>query len=205
MSVSLQVQERTARSRGQLRQLRNGGTIPGIIYGKSIANPINIAVSEKELLHLLRTHPNAVLELQVGSEKQPVMITQVQRDPLSRSVLHIDFHRINMNEEVKAAVRIELVGESQGVREGGILQAMLHEMEVHCLPNRIPESIEVDVSQLQVGENLLVSDLKLPAGVESRLDDDQVVVTVLAPQKEVSEEEAEIAEKLEAVETVRAE
>ncbi|MFD0717127.1 50S ribosomal protein L25/general stress protein Ctc [Paenibacillus sp. GCM10027626] len=184
MTLLLKADARKAGSRGALNQLRQKGQIPGVVYGKKIGQPLPVSVSEKELLNIIRTHPNAVLELQLAGGKQPAMLAEIQRDPLSGSVLHIDFHQIDMNEEVKAAVRIEWTGEAQGVKEGGILQAMLHEIEVQCLPDRLPEAIEIDISQLQVGENLLVSSLELPAGVKAKMDPDQVVVTILAPQKD---------------------
>lgn len=201
MAIPFKAQERTVGSQGQLRKLRLAGIIPGVVYGKKLNAPMPVSVDEKELMALLRSHPHALLEIELpGSGKQPVILTDVQRDALSQSVLHIDFHQINMNETVKTPVRIDLVGDSQGVREGGVLQAMLHEIEVQCLPDSIPEALELDVTKLLVGENLLVSDLTLPEGVTTRLDPDQVVVTILAPQKEITAEEAEDA----AVETEEA-
>jgi large subunit ribosomal protein L25 len=190
----MKAEERFVQSKGDLRQLREQGKVPGVVYGKKISKPTAIAVNEKELLSVLRSHPNAVLEMEIPSAgKQPVMMTAVQRDPLTRHLLHIDFHQINMNEEVKTQVRLDVIGESAGVKEGGVLQVMLHELDIHCLPNRIPESIEVDISGLQVGENVLVSDLKLPEGVQSGIEGEMVVVTVLAPQKDITEEAAEAA------------
>ncbi|TYP67993.1 50S ribosomal protein L25/general stress protein Ctc [Paenibacillus methanolicus] len=195
MAIPFKAQERSVKTRGELNQLRKKGAVPGVVYGKKLSAPVSIAVDEKELQQLLRTTPHALLELEVGAAgKQPVMLTEVQRDPISRSVIHIDFHQVNMNEEVRTQVRVELAGDSAGVREGGILQAMIHELEIHCLPNNIPDAIEVDVSQLQIGENLLVVDLQLPQGVTTKVDPAQVVVTILAPQKELSAEEAAEAE-----------
>jgi large subunit ribosomal protein L25 len=194
MAIPFKAQARTAGTRNDLNKLRKQGSVPGVVYGKKLEQPVSIAVEEKELLALLRSHPHSLLELDVpGAGKQPVMLTQVQRDPLTKSVLHIDFHQVNMNEAVRTPVRLEFIGDSQGVREGGILQPMLHEIEISCLPDRIPEAIEVDVSGLQIGESLLVSDLKLPEGVTARVDADQVVVTVLLPQKDLTAEEAEDA------------
>lgn len=118
------------------------------------------------------------------------MISDVQRDSLSRKVQHVDFHQINLNEKVKAHVRIETEGDSQGLREGGVLQVILHELEVECLPTSIPEMVSVDISSVGIGESLLISDLKLPQGVEATSDADTVVLTILSPQKELSEEEA---------------
>ncbi|GGG24596.1 50S ribosomal protein L25/general stress protein Ctc [Paenibacillus abyssi] len=203
MSVSLQVEERKNQTKGSLRQLRKAGKVPGVVYGKQIDNATALSVDEKQLQTLLRSNPNAVVEIEVPSAgKQPVMLGEIQRDSLSRQLLHVDFHQINMNEEVRASVRVDVIGESEGVKEGGVLQILQHEIEIQCLPNRIPESIEVDISKLQIGENLLVSELKLPEGVEVKTEAEAAVVTVLAPQKEISEEEAakadEVAEEAEA-------
>ncbi|ASS67679.1 MULTISPECIES: 50S ribosomal protein L25/general stress protein Ctc [unclassified Paenibacillus] len=196
MAITMQAQTRTNASKGSLRQLRKEGKVPAVVYGKKLESSSVISLDEKEIMHLLRSHPNAIIELSIpDAGKQPVMITDVQRDALSRKVVHIDLHQINMNEEIKTAVRIDLAGDSAGVREGGVLSVSLHELEIQCLPNDIPESIEADISSLGVGENLLVGDLKLPGNVTVLSDAEQVVVAVLAPQKEVSEEEADEAAK----------
>jgi large subunit ribosomal protein L25 len=188
----MKAEERLIQSKGDLRKLREQGKVPGVVYGKKIDKPTAVAVPEKELQQMLRSHPHAIVEMEVPSAgKQPVMMTSVQRDPLTRHLIHIDFHQINMDEEVKTAVRLDVAGEAPGVKEGGILQVMLHELEVHCLPRDIPESIEVDISGLQVGENILLSDVKLPSGVETKVEGSQVLVTVLAPQKDVVEDEPE--------------
>ncbi|XEC94987.1 50S ribosomal protein L25/general stress protein Ctc [Paenibacillus tarimensis] len=202
MRIPLEVEERTPQSKSDLNQLRNEGKVPGVIYGKKISKAASIAVEEKELLALLRSHPNAVLDVELPSTgKQSVIMTAVQRDPLSKQLLHVDFHQISMNEKVKTTVRIETVGDSAGVKEGGILQQLLHELDIQSLPGRIPESILVDVSQLQMGENILVRDISAPEGVEVRTDPELVVVSVLVPQKDVSEEEAvEREEEAEAAE-----
>jgi large subunit ribosomal protein L25 len=194
MAIAMNADQRTGTTKGELRQLRLQGKIPGVIYGKKLDNAAQVTVDSKELQALLRSHPNAVLEINIPSHgKTSVMISEIQRDSLSRQVLHVDFHQINMNENVRANVRITAEGDSQGVREGGILQVILHELEVQCLPGSIPDSVAVDISALAIGESVLVSDLKLPKGVESLAEPEQVVVTILAPQKELTEEEAEDA------------
>ncbi len=202
MAIAMKADKREQATRGELRQLRLQGKIPGVIYGKQIKENAAISVDGKELQALLRSHPNAIIDVSVASGgKKSVMVADVQRDPLSRQVLHVDFHQINMNENVKANVRVATEGDSQGVREGGILQMILHELEIQCLPSSIPDAITVDVGSLLVGESLLVHDIKLPEGIEVLTDSEQVVVTILAPQKELTEEEAEAA----AVESAEAE
>lgn len=194
MAIAMNADQRTGTTKGELRQLRLQGKVPGVIYGKQLSNAAQVTVDGKELQSLLRSHPNAVLEINVPSHgKTSVMISEIQRDSLNRQVLHVDFHQINMNENVKANVRIQAEGDSQGVKEGGVLQVVMHELEVQCLPNNIPDAVTVDISSLAVGESVLVSDLKLPKGVELSADPEQVVLTILAPQKELTEEEAEDA------------
>ncbi|REE66499.1 large subunit ribosomal protein L25 [Paenibacillus taihuensis] len=191
MAIPFRAQERTVSTQGQLRQMRQQGNVPGVVYGTKLSKPITVTVNEKELAALLRSHPHSLLELDIpGAGKQPVMLNEVQREPVSRHVIHVDFHQVNMNEMIKTPVRLELVGDSVGVREGGILQPMLHELEIQCLPDRIPEQIEINVASLGIGENLLLSDIQLPEGVTTKMDSDQVIVTILAPQLELTAEEA---------------
>lgn len=192
MAIAMRAEQRDNKTKGELRQLRLNGHIPGVVYGKQLGAPAVVSVNGKELTSLLRSNPNAILELDVPTiGKHSVMVTDVQRDTLHNHLLHVDFHQINLNEKIRANVRIEATGDSIGVREGGILQVILHEVEVHCLPGDIPEVVEVDTSDLSVGEGLQVKDLKLPSGVEAKSDPEMVVLTVLAPQKELTAEEAQ--------------
>lgn len=150
-----------------------------------------IAIDQKELFTLLKTNPNGIIEMDVpGFGKQPVMINEVQRDVFTRQPLHVDFHQINMDEPVTTTVRLEFIGDPVGVKAGGILQIQHHEIEIRCLPQHIPSEVEVDISGLDVGENILVSQLKLPADVEVKADENDVLATILLPQKEAEEEPA---------------
>jgi large subunit ribosomal protein L25 len=149
-----------------------------------------ISIEAKDLSTMLRSYPNAVIEMDIpGVGKQPVMMAEMQRDPMSRQVLHIDFHRIDMNQKITTGARLEVTGVSPGEKEGGMLQTVLHEIEIECYPKDIPDSIAVDVSGLGVGEHLTISDLVLPKGVEATQDPEMVILAVLAPQKERTEEE----------------
>ncbi|RXZ79273.1 50S ribosomal protein L25/general stress protein Ctc [Paenibacillaceae bacterium] len=193
MSISLKAKERSGKTQSDLRQLRAHGRIPAVVYGKKIDVPASISVEAKELLALLRSHPNAVVEMEVPSAgKQPVMMTEIQRDPLSRQLLHIDFRQIDMNEEVKTAIHVDITGEAAGVKAGGVLQILLHEVEIQCLPGSIPESVQVDITDLEIGDQILVSDLKLVSGVTVLSEPGAVVAAVLVPQK-AEEEDAEAA------------
>ncbi|EGL19680.1 MULTISPECIES: 50S ribosomal protein L25/general stress protein Ctc [Paenibacillus] len=202
MGVALKGNTRTNATKSEAKQLRRQGKVPGVVYGKT-TDSLTVVLERKELVPLLRSHPNAVIDLNIeGVGKRPVLISGVQRDSLSQDVIHIDFHQINMNEPVKATVAVEIVGEAAGVKEGGILQVETAQLDVRCLPDDLPDSVQVDISNLGIGENILVSDLKLPENVEVKTEAEDVVVTVLQPQKEVEETTAdEPAAEAEAEET----
>jgi large subunit ribosomal protein L25 len=183
MTPSIRAEARTTRTKGDLRRLRSQGKVPGSLYGGGREGSTLIAVDERELLALLRRHPKAVLHLEMpGGTPKPVIVADVQRDSLTNHVLHIDLREIDLNRPVRTHVPLEPVGESPAEREGGIVQLLLHELEIECLPADLPEEIPVDVSGLGLGENLKVRDLKVPPSVTVRTDPSLVVVTVLEPQ-----------------------
>ncbi|PZE19202.1 50S ribosomal protein L25 [Paenibacillus xerothermodurans] len=196
MATTMKAEERKNGTNASRRGLRESGKIPAVIYGSKIES-LPIAIEERELLSVLRTNPHAIIELDVPQMgKQPVMINEVQRDTINKNVIHVDFHQIDMDEPVSAAVRLEYVGDPAGVKAGGVLQIQHHEVEVRCLPKNMPAAIEVDISHLEVGMNILVSELKVPDGVEVRTDENDVLATVLAPTK--AAEDAEAAPEAEA-------
>ncbi|OXM82605.1 50S ribosomal protein L25 [Paenibacillus rigui] len=193
--ATLKAEQRSSLTKSERKTLRTKGKIPAVVYGKKITHT-PIVIDEKELTAVLRTNPHAIIEMEVPAwGKQPVMINEVQRDAILRNVIHVDFHQINMDEPVTTTVRLDYVGEAAGVREGGILQIQHHEIEIRCLPAQIPDSIEVDISTLELGSNILVSELKVSDAIEVKSDPGDVLVTILAPQKEAVEpdtaEEAE--------------
>lgn len=195
MAISLQAQTRGNLTKSGVKHLRSSGSVPGVVYGKNIGSVL-VSVDNRELSALLRSHANGIIELELGtSGKQTVMVQDVQRDPLNSNLLHIDFHQINMNEPVRTEVTLDFVGDAKGEEEGGMLQIQLHQVEVRCLPAAIPASIAVDVTRLDMGDTITAGELQMPAGVELKTHKDEVVVTILAPQKEVEETPAEPAAK----------
>jgi large subunit ribosomal protein L25 len=189
MVKTLKAEERKETTKSEIKQLRSKGKVPGVVYGKKIGSAA-ISIEEKELQALLRKNPHAIIEMELpDGGKQPVMMNEVQRDKINRELLHVDFHQINMDEKVKTSVSLEFVGESVGVSEGGVVQIQLHELEIRCLPQNIPSSIQVDISGLGLGENLLVSDLSVSSEIEVKSDPGELIVTILAPQKEIEDDE----------------
>lgn len=190
MATTLKAEARTGRTKGDRNRMREQGKVPGIVYGKKVTQT-PIAIDQKELFTLLKTNPNGIIEMDVpGFGKQPVMINEVQRDVFTRQPLHVDFHQINMDEPVTTTVRLEFIGDPAGVKAGGILQIQHHEIEIRCLPQHIPSEVQVDVANLEIGQNILAAQLKLPADIEVKTDENDVLATILLPQKETEEEPA---------------
>lgn len=208
MVATLKAEARDGLTKSEVKKLRSGGKVPAVVYGKKIGSR-SIFVDAKELLALLKHNSNSVLELDISNTgKYPVLLNGIQRDKVHRTWLHLDFHQINMDEPVRTTVPIELDGEAQGMKEGGMLQVQMHELEIKCLPHLIPSAVHVDVTALALGDVLLVKDIVLSEGIELKSDPDDVVVTLLAPQKAAEEPAAEASpetnknEKKEAAETV---
>lgn len=192
MSAILQAEKRLDLRRSHLRQLRNQGYVPGILYGDTADNtPVQVLYTD--FIKVLRAQGmNSVVHLDVqGEGKQTVLIHDYQVDPLKDTLLHIDFKQVSMKEKVDTSVGIELQGEPAGVKEGGILQQNLREIEIRCLPGDIPSTITLDISSLAIGDSLTVSDLPLPEGVEFLTDETESVVSVLPPEKSEEQEENE--------------
>lgn len=190
---------RTMSTQSAIKALRSEGKIPAVVYGENIESA-TISVDQKQVTQILRTNPNAVLQMEVPEQgKHPVMIIDIQREPVTRNIIHLDFQQINVKNAISVQVRIDQIGQAKGVSDGGIVQTVLNELTVSCLPHLIPTSITVDVSELNIGDSLTVADLELPADVEAMTAPEEVVVSVLAPQvtDETEEEEAEDGETAE--------
>jgi large subunit ribosomal protein L25 len=206
MTSSIHLKERNGHTKSSLKQMRAQGNIPAVVYGKELGS-ILVTVDEKEILSALKRNSRAILEVVFPTEKKhPVLVQQIQRDTLTGKLLHIDFHQIDMNESIETLVTIHFTGNPAGVKEGGILQIETHAVQVRCMPDKLPETIEVDISELGVGEHKLVSDLKVDDDVEILTDPTATLVTILAMQKadetlepvaseEESPEAAEVVEK----------
>jgi large subunit ribosomal protein L25 len=188
MTKTLKAESRDSLSKSEVKAKRREGKIPAVVYGKKI-HATALLIDQKELMALLRSNRHAIVDIEVpGGGTQQAILSDVQRDKVTRELLHVDFHQINMDEPVKTTVPLEFVGEAIGVKEGGMLQVVLHELEIRCLPNDIPTALQVDVAKLTLGDSILVSGLQVKAGIEVKTDPEQPVVTVLAPQKAASEE-----------------
>lgn len=183
---SLNAEVRKSLGTGAANRYRRQGQVPGIIYGHG--DPVSVVVGARELHKALHTHAgtNVVITLQMaGANEETVIVRDLQRHPLSRNYMHIDFFRIKLTEKIETKVHIEILGVAPAIKAGGILIEMTREVEIRALPLEIPDSIKVDISKLEkIGDSIHVSSLALPAGVEMVTPGDVTIVSIAAPQAE---------------------
>jgi large subunit ribosomal protein L25 len=195
--VTLEVSRRESTGKGVARKLRASGKIPAVVYGGH-RDPVAIEVDRKSVAELVQKGEHGVrsiflLKMAGTDQQRHAMIKDIQIDPISRKMTHIDFVRVLMDEAVRVHIPVHLNGTAIGVKEGGLLDFQVRELHVECLPNAIPDTIEVDVSNLGHHEYLRVSDLVTPQGVKVLDDPDRVVVGVTHAKAEVAAEVAETA------------
>jgi large subunit ribosomal protein L25 len=196
MQFEMTAQARTLQGSGASRRLRRAGKVPGIIYGGDAA-PQPIELDHKDLLVNLKKEAfhSSILNLLVGGKKQQVLLRDTQMHAYKPLVLHVDFQRVSATEEVHIMVPLHFINEeaAPGVKlSGGLVNHVITEVDIQCLPKDLPEFIEVDISALDVGEVIHLSEIKLPKGIKlaSHGADDAVVVGVVA-KGGTTEEEAE--------------
>ena len=181
-------------TRSDLKQLRNSGKVPAVVYGYGTKNT-SVKVDEVEFIKVIReVGRNGVIDLGVGSKTIKVMVSDYQFDPLKNQITHIDFLAINMSEERTVEVQVQLVGEAVGAKEGGVVEQPLFDLQITATPENIPESIEVDITDLQINDSYSVGDIKVSGDFTIENDPEESVVTVVPPTDEPSEEEIEAME-----------
>ena len=202
-TFELTAEPRTGAGKGASRRLRRTGKVPGILYGTG-KEPVSIQLDHNDLAHHLENEAfySHILKLNLGDIVEDVVLRDLQRHPYRPVLLHIDLQRINMSEKITMRVPLHIINAaaSPGVKdEKGIVNSLMSQLEVICLPKDLPEFIEVDISSLHVGQSIHLSDLKLPEGVELEIlvsggDADQAVVSVQPPQAEEVEKPAAAAD-----------
>jgi large subunit ribosomal protein L25 len=196
--VTLQVAERGPDQVGsrRVRRLRKEGLVPGVLYGKGQARAI--VVGERELRAAL-TGPSglhAIVDVVIEGQTTPhhAVLKEFQRHPIRGTLTHVDFHEVRLDQPIQASVNVQLIGESPGAKQGGVVQQVTREIRVEALPTAIPEHIEVDMSPLEVGSTLRVADLDAIEGV-AFLDDPETVLANCSMPRGIAElEEEEAAE-----------
>lgn len=190
-AMKIPADSRSETGKGYARGLRREGRIPAVVYGKG-KPPMSLSVAPTALLGVLASAHgrNTVLELEVGQEKVLVLLTDYQYHPVSRSLLHADFIRINLDEPVAVEVPFELVGKARGLTMGGELHKVFRKLPISCLPANIPVKIEYDVTEMELDDHIPASKLPLPEGVAVRLPPNQTVCALVTEKKVVEATEA---------------
>ena len=199
--VEAQPRPDSSRGKNEARRLRASGRVPAVVYGAK-KNTVAVSVDPKQITRILNSESghNTIFDLQVDSEKAKVMIVDWQFDPLKGKLLHLDLKRIAMDEKIRVMVPIHLVGEAAGVKQqGGILDQVLREVEVECLPGDIPSHIDGDVSELVFGTVLRVKDLPHGGTLKFITDEDQTVAHITSVKEEVAPTPEAVAEAAAAV------
>ncbi len=179
------------------RRLRREGLVPGVVYGLQKESTA-VAVELKALMEALASG-EPILELQMNGGTEPVIVKELQHHPVTERIIHVDFERVAMDETVTVKVPVTTKGIAAGVEDGGTLDLVIKELEIECLPQQIPDHIEIDVTSMAIGDTYKVGDLRLPEGIRV-LEDEEEVVAVVVPPEEETEETAETTGEGEAAE-----
>lgn len=200
MERKLKAESRAQIGKGAARKIRAGGRVPAVVYGHGV-DPLHVSIDAKELFHVLHTDAgtNVLVDMRVNSDSFLAMPREIQRDHIRGQFLHVDFLRIKRDEKIGVEVPIHLVGESHGVKEGGVVEHHLWTLHLECFPQDVPTSIEADISALGINESLKVADLAISDNLTLLTSPEEVIVSVVPPQILRVEEEVAAAAEEEAV------
>ena len=202
--VKLAAQIRTETGRSAVKKIKNLGFVPAVIYSHD-ETPVSLQVSARDidtlLSHAVGEHVLVDLEI-AGGANRLALIQEVQHHPVTQAVLHVDFHGVSANEEIESSVPVEAVGEAVGVKSfGGLLEQLVRSITIQCLPQDLPDCINVDVSAMGIGDSIHIKDIQLPAGVTAV--DLETTVFLVAEPNVVAEVEAPAAEAPAAPEVIK--
>lgn len=197
--LNLEVTRREGTGKGIARRLRVDGKVPAVVYGAH-REAVPITVDRKAVTELIQKSQHGIrsiflLKMSGTDQSRHAMIKDIQINPISRKLTHIDFVRVLMDEKVRVAIPVHVSGLALGVKEGGILDFQVRELHVECLPGQIPDTIDIDVTPLGAHDYYRIADLKLPEGVKVLDDPERVVVGVTQLRAEVEEVPAEAVEE----------
>lgn len=182
------------RTPGHPRQIRQEGYVPVILYGRN-TDTVALKVTESEMSRVMVAGgERGLLNLSIedaGDGERVVMVREIQRDPVERTILHVDLYQVDLDQKITTSVPLNLLGEEEATSGIGVLQHGIRELEVQCLPGDIPENISVDISWLELGDSITVSDVDVPENVEVLSEPTETIVTLVQPRLEVDEPEEE--------------
>jgi large subunit ribosomal protein L25 len=180
----LEAQVRTDFKPSSIQEIRKNGHIPAVLYGKTVKNKA-VFVDEAHFLKTIRTAGRTnILTIRVAGEEHPVIVREIQKDPIRSEIIHVDFQALDKTEEIKMKVNVHLIGEAAGVKDEGVLQQSLHQLSIRALPANIPTSIDMDITHLQVGQVITVQDVQTEGKYEVNHEPTEVVASILPPKQE---------------------
>ena len=193
MEITLEATNRDKTGSAESRRLRSTGFIPAVMYGLG-SEPVSLLINAKDFSNALKTEAgsNVILNVNFGKESIPALAREIQRHAFKDEIVHVDLIRIDLSQTVEADVQINFLGTPLGVKEeGGVIQTVNNTISITALPTSIPSSIDIDISELNVGDNVTATDINLPDGVTLTSEDDEsILVTITIPRAAVEEEEA---------------
>lgn len=191
MEVTLRAEQRIGTGKGVARKLRAAGKIPATLYGRGL-EAVSLTVERRAITSALQTEAgaNVLIDLEVDGVTHLTLARELQRDAVRGTLLHVDFLKISRDVAIQVDVPVHIVGESPGVKEGGVIEHHLWQVKVECLPANVPERMDAVVSELRIGDHLRVGELRPPEGVTILTDPEETVLSVVVPQVLVVEEVA---------------
>lgn len=194
--INLSAEPRENKGKGPAKRLRASGKIPGILYGPGVEGAFQIALNNKELEKVLHTGAggNVLVNLDLTGKKKMVMFKDITRHPLRGSILHVDLFEVQMDHKIVVEVPVHIVGKAAGIVFGGIVQQEARKVRIECFPSNIPDSFDLDVTPLGLGQSLHVSDLKLGEGLRAVDEAEMTIVSIVSPTAEVAPKTAEEVE-----------
>jgi large subunit ribosomal protein L25 len=181
METTLKAERRDGTGKGAARKLRAAGRVPAVLYGHG-QEPALLSVSSQDLLHLFhQTGGSLLIDLDIEGKSQLAIPKEVQRDYLHGRYVHVDFLAVRRDELIKVQVEVRAIGDAPGVKSGGVVEFHTRDLEIEATPTNVPEFLELDVSELEIGQSLKVSDVVPPAGVTILADPDETVLSVITP------------------------
>ncbi len=200
VKTGLAASRRHETGKGVARRLRAAGQVPAVLYGKD-QEPISLTLDAQEALSLFHSISveNTIVNVQIDDDKEELetLVREIQMHPFRPDIVHVDFFCIERGVALEVEIPANYNGTPQGVRDGGVLEVILHEFRVKCVPSKIPESIEIDISHLEIGDSVHVSEVTMAEDVELLTDPGQTACLVSAPRVEEEPEEEELEEGLE--------
>ncbi|PID60688.1 MAG: 50S ribosomal protein L25 [Ignavibacteriae bacterium] len=185
--INISAEARELATKGTVNKMRREGRVPGVLYSKEM-EPIKFSVNIKDLNPVIYTTEMHLVNLKIDDNKEiKSILKDVQFDPLTDKIIHVDFQAIKVGEVIEVQVPINVLGQAPGIKEGGVLNQSLHKFDIECLPRDIPEYLEVDISELNIGDSILVKDLSFE-NIKILNSEETNVLGIIAPREEATEQ-----------------